>query len=42
VSLSNSLLSSDGKRYITDLLDYSGIDALGKEFPGKKANRFIE
>jgi len=36
------LLSSDGKRYVTDMLDYNGIIALGKEFPGKKANRFIE
>jgi len=36
------LLASDGKRYITDMLDYQGIIALGKEFPGKKANRFIE
>jgi len=24
------------------MLDYDGIIALGKEFPGKKANRFIE
>jgi cell filamentation protein len=24
------------------MLDYSGIIALGKEFPSKKANRFIE
>ena len=24
------------------MLDYSGIIALGKEFPGKKANRFID
>jgi len=36
------LLSSDGKRYLTDMLDYTGIIALGKEFPSKKANRFIE
>lgn len=36
------LLASDGKRYLTDMLDYTGIVALGKEFPGKKANRFIE
>ena len=36
------LLASDGKRYLTDMLDYAGIIALGKEFPGKKANRFIE
>ncbi len=36
------LLASDGKRYLTDMLDYKGIITLGKEFPGKKANRFIE
>ena len=36
------LLANDGKRYLTDVLDYNGIIALGKEFPGKKANRFIE
>ncbi|MEI6348663.1 MAG: Fic family protein [Bacteroidota bacterium] len=36
------LLANDGKRYLTDMLDYSGIISLGKEFPSKKANRFIE
>ena len=36
------LLANDSKRYLTDMLDYNGIIALGKEFPGKKANRFIE
>ena len=36
------LIASDGKSYFTDMLDYNGIIALGKEFPGKKANRFIE
>ena len=36
------LLASDGKRYLTDMLDFNGIIALGKEFPGKKANRFID
>ena len=36
------ILASDGKRYLTDILDYDGIIALGKQFPGKKANRFIE
>ncbi len=35
-------LAPDGKRRFADMLDYSGIIALGKEFPGKKANRFIE
>ena len=44
VSATNQLklLASDGKRYLSDMLDYNGIIALGKEFPGKKANRFIE
>ncbi len=36
------LLVSDGKRYLTDMLDYAGIVGLGKEFPCKKSNRFIE
>lgn len=36
------ILAPDGKRRLADLLDYDGIVALGKEFPGKKANRFIE
>ena len=36
------LLASDGKRYQTDMLDYIGIISLGKQFPSKKANRFIE
>ena len=36
------LTANDGKRYLTDVLDYDGIIALGKEFPSKKANRFIE
>jgi cell filamentation protein len=36
------LLASDGKQYVTDMLDYKGIITLGKEFPSKKANRFID
>jgi len=36
------LLAPDGKRRISDVLDYNGIIALGKQFPGKKANRFID
>lgn len=36
------LLAPDGKKRLTDMLDYNGIIALGKEFPSKKANRFIE
>jgi cell filamentation protein len=35
-------LAPDGKRRFADMFDYTGIIALGKEFPGKKANRFIE
>jgi cell filamentation protein len=27
---------------LADMLDYNGIIALGKQFPGKKANRFID
>ena len=36
------LLAPDGKKRFSDVLDYQGIITLGKEFPGKKANRFIE
>lgn len=36
------LLANDGKIYLSDVLDYDGIIALGKEFPGKRANRFID
>ena len=36
------LMAKDGKRYLTDMLDYNGIIALGKTFPSKNANRFIE
>ena len=44
VSTTNQLklIAKDGKRYLTDVLDYEGIIALGKQFPGTKANRFIE
>ncbi|MEA3448908.1 MAG: Fic family protein [Bacteroidota bacterium] len=36
------LLAPDGKKRLSDVLDYNGIIQLGKQFPGKKANRFIE
>ncbi|MEA1873094.1 MAG: Fic family protein [Bacteroidota bacterium] len=36
------ILAPDGKKRLADMLDYNGIIVLGKEFPGKKANRFIE
>lgn len=44
VSATNQLklFANDGKRYLTDMLDYNGIISLGKQFPGTKANRFIE
>jgi cell filamentation protein len=32
----------DGKKRLADMLDYKGIIELGKEFPSKNANRFIE
>ncbi len=36
------LTAPDGKKRITDVLDYQGVVALGKVFPSNKANRFIE
>jgi cell filamentation protein len=36
------IIAPDGKRRLADMLDYEGIIALGKQFPGKKANRFID
>ncbi|MBI5404471.1 MAG: Fic family protein [Ignavibacteriae bacterium] len=36
------ILAPDGKKRLSDMLDYNGIIALGKEFPGKSANRFME
>src|SRR3989339_22355 len=36
------ILAPDGKKRFADVLDFNGIFALGKEFPAKKANRFIE
>jgi cell filamentation protein len=36
------LLAPDGKKRLSDMLDHNGIIALGKTFPGTKANRFIE
>lgn len=36
------LKSPDGKMRLSNMLDYNGIIALGKQFPGKKANRFID
>lgn len=44
VSATNQLklTASDGKTYKTDTLDDKGIILLAKEFPSKKANRFLE
>ncbi len=42
VTIQLKLLANDGKHYNTDMLDYNGIIALGKTFPSKIANRFIE
>ena len=36
------LLAPDGKRRLTDMLDHDGVIALGKQFPSRKANRFIQ
>lgn len=36
------ILAPDGKKRLADMLDYDGIVALGKTFPGTKANRFID
>ncbi len=36
------ILAPDGKKRLSDMLDYDGIIALWKTFPGNKANRFIE
>jgi len=36
------LKASDGKKYSTDCFDNDGIIELAKNFPSKKANRFIE
>ena len=35
-------LAPDGKKRLADVMDYNGIIALGKTFPGTKANRFID
>jgi cell filamentation protein len=44
VSVTNQLKlpASDGKKYLTDTLDYDGIIELAKNFPSKQANRFIK
>ena len=44
VSSANQLkiTAADGKKYLTDTFDYDGVKELAKNFPSKKANRFIE
>lgn len=36
------ILAPDGKKRLTDVLDYQGIINLGKVFPSTSANRFID
>jgi cell filamentation protein len=36
------MVASDGKKYLTDVIDSDGVIALAKNFPNTKANRFIE
>lgn len=44
VSCANQLKlqASDGKKYFTDCFDFDSVIELAKNFPSKKANRFIE
>jgi len=44
VSAANQLklTAADGKKYLTDTFDHDGIIELAKNFPSKRANRFIE
>jgi cell filamentation protein len=36
------LLANDGKRYLTDILDYEGVLSLAKHFPNNKAMKFLD
>ena len=36
------LLAPDGKRRLTDVLDYDGVLLLAKSFPNARAMRFVE
>ena len=36
------LLANDGKKYLTDVFDSDGVVKLAKEFPNKRAMKFIE
>ena len=44
VSATNQLkmTAADGKRYLTDVLDYNGVILLAKSFPNPRASRFVE
>lgn len=44
VSATNQLrlTAADGKKYLTDVVDYDGVIALAKSFPNTKASRFVE
>ena len=44
VSVTNQLklLAPDGKRQLTDVLDYDGVVLLAKSFPNTRASRFVE
>ena len=36
------MTASDGKRYLTDVLDYDGVILLAKSFPNTRGSRFVE
>lgn len=36
------LMAADGKRYLTDTLDYDGVISLAKHFPNNKAIKFLD
>jgi cell filamentation protein len=42
VTTQMKLMSPDGKKRLSNVLDYDGIITLGKQFPSKTANQFIE
>ena len=42
VTTQMKLLAPDGKRRMSNVMNYEQIIALAKEFPSKNANRFIE
>ena len=42
VTTQMKLLAPDGKKRLTNVMNYDQIIALAKEFPSRQANRFIE